>query len=434
MKRTIFIIWILFFSSWFYTNATNFLEIDEVFFWWYFSGSQNNQTQLHFNHGWQDFAGTIFWKDAIDITATITISWWETKICNKKLRWLYYNNKRGNRLRPLDQQSLNELQNLDSSYNELEITWWFYTMCDGTGSEVYGYIKHTRNNVDYKMLAGIEYNFWTNTYFNSFSENMYFQSGNVHGFIYDKFGGISNVSWIWLTISDISTESPDTEHSNWGWGWIKLYKDDCPDWDYSPSYYDGVCWKIPIKNNEKIPTHGSANLVGDITDSLYSNELNNAYQRTYSHGITTMSTIQKANIEWTLIRKDMAKMITEFATNILGKNISTGTICEFDDIEWISKEMQAYAIASCKLWLMGLENDGLTPKKNFDPNQEVTRAQFGTILSRLLRVNKYDNGKPYYKNHLQALKTEWIMTKIENPSANEMRWRVMLMLMRVFNK
>jgi hypothetical protein len=40
---------------------------------------------------------------------------------------------------------------------------------------------------------------------------------------------------------------------------------------------------------------------------------------------------------------------------------------------------------------MGLENDGLTPKKNFDPNQEVNRAQFGTILSRLLRTNKYDN-------------------------------------------
>jgi hypothetical protein len=35
---------------------------------------------------------------------------------------------------------------------------------------------------------------------------------------------------------------------------------------------------------------------------------------------------------------------------------------------------------------------------------------------------------------LNALKTEGIMTKIEKPSAKEMRGRVMLMLMRTFEK
>ena len=38
---------------------------------------------------------------------------------------------------------------------------------------------------------------------------------------------------------------------------------------------------------------------------------------------------------------------------------------------------------------MGLESDG-TPGKVFNPNTTVTRAQFGTMLSRLLYGNTYN--------------------------------------------
>jgi len=48
--------------------------------------------------------------------------------------------------------------------------------------------------------------------------------------------------------------------------------------DYSPSYYDGFC-------GEKV-----------IVGSTYSNELNNAYLRAYSYGITTMDSINKADM------------------------------------------------------------------------------------------------------------------------------------------
>lgn len=65
---------------------------------------------------------------------------------------------------------------------------------------------------------------------------------------------------------------------------------------------------------------------------------------------------------------------------------------------------------------------------------EVDRSQFGTILSRLLRGTKNNDGTPYYVHHLNALKAEGIMTKIENPSAKEMRGWVMLMMQRIFEK
>jgi hypothetical protein len=68
--------------------------------------------------------------------------------------------------------------------------------------------------------------------------------------------------------------------------------------------------------------------------------------------------------------------------------------------------------------------------KEFNPNGIVSRAEFGTVLSRALRWAKYNNDNIYYEKHLEALKKDWIMTKIENPKAQELRGRVMLMLMR----
>jgi len=65
------------------------------------------------------------------------------------------------------------------------------------------------------------------------------------------------------------------------------------------------------------------NISGSIVNSLYSTELNNAYLRAYGYDITTMPTIQKANMQGKLLRKDMAKMISNFAINVLGKDASS---------------------------------------------------------------------------------------------------------------
>jgi hypothetical protein len=103
-----------------------------------------------------------------------------------------------------------------------------------------------------------------------------------------------------------------------------------------------------------------------------------------------MNTIQKANMEGKLIRKDMAKMISNFAINVLKRTPSTGTKCTFSDTKGLSEETKAYITLSCKLGLMGFASNGTTVKINFNPEVEVDRAQFGTILSRLLRAGKYN--------------------------------------------
>ncbi|MEI6774521.1 MAG: hypothetical protein WCL18_07225 [bacterium] len=52
--------------------------------------------------------------------------------------------------------------------------------------------------------------------------------------------------------------------------------------------------------------------------------------------------------------------------------------------------MKFFTKTACQLDLMGLHPDGKTPKKVFDPEQFVDRAQFGTILSRLIYGDVYN--------------------------------------------
>jgi hypothetical protein len=58
----------------------------------------------------------------------------------------------------------------------------------------------------------------------------------------------------------------------------------------------------------------------------------------------------------------------------------------------------------------------------------VTRAEFGTALSRML-FGLADGEELYYETHLQKLMDEKIITN-NNPDLQELRGYVMIMLMR----
>ena len=56
-----------------------------------------------------------------------------------------------------------------------------------------------------------------------------------------------------------------------------------------------------------------------ITNPVFSLELNQAYDYAHQIGITTMPTIAQANMTGTLIREDLAKMMSNFAIHVLKK-------------------------------------------------------------------------------------------------------------------
>ena len=193
--------------------------------------------------------------------------------------------------------------------------------------------------------------------------------------------------------------------------------------DYSPSYYDRDCGQAYIQ----VPETVVAPSYIPVTCSAYSDELNAAYEFAYSAGITTINQCEKANMKWLLIRAHMAKMIVNYAVNVLGRIPDPSINCEFNDIGNQSWEMQWYIKQACQLWLMWVDI------KFFSPTKTVTRAQFGTVLSRLLWGDLHDGPTPYYAEHLTALQEESIISVI-NPDLKELRGYIMLMLMRAQNQ
>ena len=179
-------------------------------------------------------------------------------------------------------------------------------------------------------------------------------------------------------------------------------------------------------------------IVAIITPSFvsaeYSNELKDAYKYAYNNGITTMTSIEKADMEWNLTRIAMAKMISNYAINVLWLQIDSNDSCSFSDVSNIlNSNYDNWVTNACKLWLMGQN----MPNNKFRPMDSVTRAEFWTTLSRTLHKALWTTLKDwtpnYYSTHLNYLNTEKVMNDISNPSMLEVRWYVMLMMMRASN-
>ncbi len=278
-------------------------------------------------------------------------------------------------------------------------------------------------------------------------------------YILTVWTGAKDLAWNGLyeeyTSNFVVEGDPNSWGGWWGWWWgwwgggwwwwapiNKPEKDNCPDGDNSGDFYDGDCGEYSEVENDvdEEADDFDPNVYGwsnscSAEKSSYSDELNQAYIYACNMWITTMPTIDTANMMWPLLRKHLAKMISEFSMSVLWNSPEMTKKCEFTDMDNESKEMQYYAETSCQLYLMWLHPNGVDPKTVFDPNEIVTRAQFGTVLSRLLRQTQHAANKweLYYGRHLEALKNNAIMTQIYNewPSKQELRWRVMLMLMRV---
>ena len=200
----------------------------------------------------------------------------------------------------------------------------------------------------------------------------------------------------------------------WGWGWGG-------DW-WTPNSSTGDS----INNSWTIETWTNANSnenPQEVLSNWYTRELNNAYIFAFKNGITTMKSIDQANMNWSLNRIAMAKMLSQYAINILKKQPDTNKKCNFGDVtSQMDSDYSNWVTLACQLWIMWV---WIT---NFRPNDDVNRAEFWTALSRMLfaLADWTDN---YYSTHLAKLKKEWIISN-DNPTLKELRWYVMPMLMR----
>ena len=158
-------------------------------------------------------------------------------------------------------------------------------------------------------------------------------------------------------------------------------------------------------------------------------EFQQAYKFAHENGITTKDTIQSAQMNGKLTRIAMAKMLSQYAVNVLWKEPDTTQTTKFNDVS--DKKDADYdngVTLAYQLWIMWRN----MPNNNFRPDDEVTRAEFATALSRLLYSTsdgEYKSTAKYYINHMNKLKKEWIITNTD-PKMKELRGYVMIMLMR----
>lgn len=219
------------------------------------------------------FNGIFLWRANKNLSTPVTVTIGSTTIsgCTQQLQGLYYNNQRGFRLRPIDQNTLTGMQGIDISYNALTLTGWLFTNCSGSGvssQNVYGALGHIRGGHTYRILGGVGYDFANKTWVNVASGSWTKLGSIATGWLFDSQGAIGQFAgWTGAlpVCTNGATNSPAcnqcpsgkvlsngqcVNQSNGG-GTPYITPDNCPDGDFSSSYYDRTCGTAPI-------VHGSA--------------------------------------------------------------------------------------------------------------------------------------------------------------------------------
>jgi len=184
---------------------------------------------------------------------------------------------------------------------------------------------------------------------------------------------------------------------------------------------------VVVKNTEIVATVRNTT---HSSSSRFTKEENDAYSFAKWNGITTTDSIDNAKMNTELTRIQMAKMLSNYAVNVLWQEPDVSKwIVKFDDVTNKMDDQYDNAVTKAyQLWIMwqNMKNN------EFRPNDEVTRAEFASALSRLLYKTEEWNYKwtwKYYIPHVAKLYNEWIINKTD-PKIKEKRWYVMTMLMR----
>ena len=243
----------------------------------------------------------------------------------------------------------------------------------------------------------------------------------------------------------------------WGWGWwwssssSSTGSNTTPGSDTSNNTWNQQTWSGAnsstgtqneqptswTKINEPEANTGSNIQTWNQVDSpdnssewqTYTQEFQQAYEFAKWHWITTMPTINDANMDGKLTRIAMAKMLSQYAINVLWKTPDATQNNKFNDVtDKLDSDYDNGVTLAYQLWIMWQN----MPNNKFRPDDEVTRAEFATALSRMIYWTSdwvYKSTDKYYTNHMEKLVEEWIITK-DDPKMKELRGYVMIMLMR----
>ena len=167
-----------------------------------------------------------------------------------------------------------------------------------------------------------------------------------------------------------------------------------------------------------------------IQDSQFASEQNDAYLWACQHNITTMRTIQEARLDQPLTRAELAKIMSVYVMKEYHLKPLRVGVANYKDVNADLGDLADYIQLAYQLQIMGINADG-TPIQAFEPHKLVSRAEFATVLSRVIWGNKHNiSGDDRYSSHLQALKKYRVITSDVPANWWELRGRALLMLHR----
>ena len=221
-----------------------------------------------------------------------------------------------------------------------------------------------------------------------------------------------------------------------GWGWSSTKpgtsKDETPSDTSSQEMQDNTkdvqAFSTDPQNNEDsqqilTPLDGSSD--GEQIDSpqwgknsetrwgwtqTYSTEFQQAYEFAHENGITTKNTIESAQMNWKLTRIAMAKMLSQYAINVLWKTPDTSKTKNFNDV---SNERDSnydnWVTLAYQLWIMwqNMSNNNFRPDdevvqhRRMDKNLQRLQSRFLRITATqkiLQPINRLQNDKLMHRN------------------------------------
>ena len=195
--------------------------------------------------------------------------------------------------------------------------------------------------------------------------------------------------------------------------------------------------KKPEQPQEKLPEQTEkadsweANIPNCSTqNSQFTSEQNDTYLWACQHNITMMRTIQEARLDQPLTRAELAKIMSVYAMKEYHLKPFKAEAVNYKDVNADLGDLADYIQLAYQLQIMGINADG-TPIEAFEPHKLVSRAEFATVLSRVIWGNKHNISGDYrYSAHLQALKKYKIITSDVPANWWELRGRALLILHR----
>lgn len=214
----------------------------------------NNFSSIHFNAGGNDFWGGALWvstQEKLPIPKEIKTENGSWKFCTVKLEGIYYNSQRGERLRPLDENTLNSLKQGGNSYDDMKVEGGLYTSC-WTGDEysIYGLVTHkVKNEPDRFVIAGVNYSVEGNKMIKNSPLNCTLQLLNNKTpvwYLYDYQGGIGFVG------ANVPSEAMNvalaTTLASGNGNCINTLFQSSAEWEYQWTH-NGETWTITNQNS-----------------------------------------------------------------------------------------------------------------------------------------------------------------------------------------